>query len=59
MIVMTPPASAMPMNGPQYLNAAPNQAWPGNYTVNTPQLQPRKYTIGGEEIISYESDPVR
>jgi hypothetical protein len=60
MIVMSPQTPSMPINGPQYLNAAPNHAWPGNYTVNTPpQLQPRKYTIGGEEIVSYDSDIVR
>ncbi|MFN8598557.1 MAG: hypothetical protein U0559_20530 [Anaerolineae bacterium] len=61
MVIMTPQAPQMAMNGQPYLNAAPNAAWPGNYSINmnTPQLQPRKYTIGGEEIVTYDADTVR
>lgn len=61
MVIMTPQSPQMAMNGQAYLNAAPNTAWPGNYSINmnTPQLQPRKYTIGGEEIVTYDADTVR
>jgi hypothetical protein len=54
MVIMTQPQ--LPAAAP-YLTAPVNPAWHGAYPVaaNAPQLQPRKYTIGGEEGISHES----
>jgi hypothetical protein len=53
MVIMTQPQ--LPAPSP-YMN----QAWHGAYPIaaNAPQLQPRKYTIGGEEVISHESSAV-
>lgn len=61
MVIMTPQSPQMAMNGQPYLNATPNPAWLGSYPLglNAPQMQPRKYTIGGEEIVTYDSDIVR
>ena len=53
MVIMAQPQ--LPMTPPV------NPAWHGGpYPVaaSAPQLQPRKYTIGGEEVISHESSAV-
>ena len=54
MVIMTQPQ--LPANM-QYLPPSANSAWPNSYPVaaSVPQVQPRKYTIGGEEIINHES----
>jgi hypothetical protein len=54
MVIMTQPQ--LPAPSP-YMTTSVNPAWQGAYPVaaNAPQLQPRKYTIGGEEVISHES----
>jgi hypothetical protein len=56
MVIMTQPQ--LPAASP-YLATSVNSAWPNSYPVaaNAP-LQPRKYTIGGEEIINHESAAV-
>ena len=55
-ILAQPPLPAAP-----YMTTSVNPAWHGGaYPVaaSAPQLQPRKYTIGGEEVISHESSAV-
>lgn len=54
MVIMTQPQSPAPS---PYMTTSVNPAWHGAYPVaaNAPQLPPRKYTIGGEEVISHES----
>jgi hypothetical protein len=52
MVIMTQPQ--LPPASP-YVSAGPS-AWQGYPVATTPSLpQPRKYTIGGEEIINHES----
>jgi hypothetical protein len=57
MVIMTQPQPASPQ---PFLSSTANPVWPGAYPLaaNAPQLPPRKYTIGGEEIVSHESDAV-
>lgn len=52
-----PPAVVVPP--PTYVQSTPAAAWQSPYPAGSmPQLPPRKYTIGGEEIVSHESDAV-
>ncbi|MBI5566839.1 MAG: hypothetical protein HY870_18200 [Chloroflexi bacterium] len=53
MVIMTQPQ--LPAASP-YITAG-HPGWQQAYPVaaSAPQLQPRKYTIGGEEIINHES----
>jgi len=57
MVIMTQPQ--LPAASP-YISAAGHPGWQQSYPVaaSTPQVQPRKYTIGGEEIINHESAAV-
>jgi hypothetical protein len=57
-VIMTPPQ----LPAGQYMAAPGHAAWPNAYPVAgqmlpaaSAPLQPRKYTIGGEEIINHES----
>ena len=54
MVIMTQPQ--LPAAAP-YMATSANSAWHNSYPVaaSAPQVQPRKYTIGGEEIINHES----
>ncbi len=63
MVIMTQPQ--LPTASP-YISAAGHPGWQQAYPVagqmlpaaSAPQVQPRKYTIGGEEIIHHESSAV-
>ena len=57
MVIMTQPQ--LPAASP-YISAAGHPGWQQAYPVaaSAPQVQPRKYTIGGEEIIQHESSAV-
>ena len=57
MVIMTQPQ--LPAASP-YIAAAGHPGWQQSYPVaaSAPQVQPRKYTIGGEEIINHESAAV-
>jgi hypothetical protein len=57
MVIMTQPQ--LPAASP-YITAAGHPGWQQSYPVaaSAPQIQPRKYTIGGEEIINHESAAV-
>lgn len=56
MVIMTQPQ--LPAASP-YMPASGYSAWPGAYPVAaSAPLPPRKYTIGGEEIINHESAAV-
>jgi hypothetical protein len=60
MVILTQPQ--LPAASP-YITTAGHSGWQQSYPVagqmlpaaSAPQLQPRKYTIGGEEIIHHES----
>ncbi len=54
MVIMTQPQ--LPAASP-YISAAGHPGWQTAYPVaaSAPPVQPRKYTIGGEEIINHES----
>ena len=57
MVIMTQPQ----LPASPYMTPPVNPAWHGGaYPVaaSAPQLQPRKYTIGGEEGLSHESSTV-
>jgi hypothetical protein len=62
MVIMTQPqlpAAAQYGAAAQYMAASVNPAWHTAYPIAaSAPLQPRKYTIGGEEIISHESAAV-
>ncbi len=53
MVILAPPQ-------PPQTASMLNQAWHTVYpaSLNAPQAAPRKYTIGGEEIVNHESDAV-
>jgi hypothetical protein len=54
MVIMTQPQ--LPAASPYMATSGYQQAWPGTYPVAAgAPLPPRKYTIGGEEIINHES----
>ncbi len=57
MVIMTQPQ--LPAASP-YISAAGHPGWQPAYpaAASAPQIQPRKYTIGGEEIIHHESSAV-
>ena len=53
LVIMTPPQQ-LPSAAP-YPAASTYPAWHSAYPVATNMPQPRKYTIGGEEIVNHES----